>query len=80
MRVRMVKMYPFVVLAIIAARITFAPDHGLWTLPFLSEENQRKYSLKLTTALAMLIALDVTGLALGWRFFAHGAHLGGAFS
>lgn len=29
-------------------------------------------------ALKAIVALDATGLILGWRFFDHAAHLGGA--
>ena len=68
----------FEVLAIIAARVLFAPELGVWTLPFLSKEKQETYHVKLTTGLATVTTLDVAGIAFGWRRFAHGAHLGGA--
>ncbi|XP_078419543.1 presenilin-associated rhomboid-like protein, mitochondrial [Cetorhinus maximus] len=37
------------------------------------------FTFTASNALKAIIAMDTTGLILGWRFFDHAAHLGGAF-
>lgn len=61
------------VLAILAANVLFSPYDQKMGLMF----TPRSWYLPKPDALALLIAVDLVGLARGWKFFAHAAHLGG---
>uniref|UniRef100_A0A673MAQ8 Presenilins-associated rhomboid-like protein, mitochondrial n=1 Tax=Sinocyclocheilus rhinocerous TaxID=307959 RepID=A0A673MAQ8_9TELE len=45
---------------------------------YVSKTAMGRFGPSLGAALKALVALDTTGLILGWRFFDHAAHLGGA--
>ncbi|XP_013887301.1 presenilin-associated rhomboid-like protein A, mitochondrial [Austrofundulus limnaeus] len=60
------------VMAVLAAVCTKAPEaeFGIIFLPMVT--------FSAGNALKALVAIDTAGLMLGWRFFDHAAHLGGA--
>jgi len=60
------------VMTVLAAVCTKAPEAklGIIFLPMIT--------FSAIKALQALVAIDATGLLLGWRFFDHAAHLGGA--
>ncbi|XP_016089101.1 presenilins-associated rhomboid-like protein, mitochondrial [Sinocyclocheilus grahami] len=60
------------IMAVLAAVCTKMPEAKL-AIIFLP-----MYTFTAGNALKALVALDTTGLILGWRFFDHAAHLGGA--
>nr|XP_021322181.1 presenilins-associated rhomboid-like protein, mitochondrial [Danio rerio] len=60
------------IMAVLAAVCTKMPEAKL-AIIFLP-----MYTFTAGNALKAIVALDTTGLILGWRFFDHAAHLGGA--
>lgn len=60
------------IMAVLAAVCTKMPEAKL-AIIFLP-----MYTFTAGIALKAIVALDTTGLILGWRFFDHAAHLGGA--
>ncbi|XP_058600562.1 presenilin-associated rhomboid-like protein, mitochondrial isoform X2 [Onychostoma macrolepis] len=60
------------IMAVLAAVCTKMPEAKL-AIIFLP-----MYTFTAGNALKAIVALDATGLILGWRFFDHAAHLGGA--